>query len=144
MTNTTSHKPLTTTTWASIGGCINATPADGSKPLYWDAKSDLGHQLADMQPHLTREGVHRLVSAAGRNLPLRITWDRPFGPDRIERITRTLLVESLHVHPNATFIRVHYWGFNHNLYLSNIRAIAMPEDNTQFLSHAEAAQPLTQ
>jgi len=82
------HKPLTATTWESIGNEVK--PGMG---LGWPAEVDLGHQLAGLVPHLDVAQCRLLVDMTCSGLPVVLTWEIRMGWGSIERGRMTVLVE---------------------------------------------------
>lgn len=129
MASTTStRKPFTSTTWASIGNQLNQQQAR----LHWDARSDLEHEAAEAS-RFTVEQWRHLVYAAINGLPVQLTWQTRMG-EKYEITTTYVIVTDLLFRGNASVdrMRIAYCGFGHDVYLSQVVDVAIPRQVTVY------------
>jgi len=122
----TSTEATTTITWDQVGMLGHDTK------LSWRQQAELVRQLMPRVPHLGKDDLARLVAAAaGSRTPVILTWETPFGEDRIERTTDACMIEYMTVpadepggmHDVNHVGRVHLYrcGFEGSVYLKDVR-----------------------
>lgn len=110
-------------------GTPTELPADG---LYdrvttdypsWTNQANVENQLAEIEPQFSREDYAILLSAIRGGLPVIVKWAYHDGFSD----THTVVVKWMHINKgsSANRIRVKYWGFEHDLYLTHIQSIAV-------------------
>jgi hypothetical protein len=130
---TSTRKPLSHTTWATISGALSH---ESAAAFGWESLADLEHQLA-AATGWTLEQAMALVGAVASQKPVNFTWDTPFqhANGNVERTT-TVAIPSRLVAPHGTqpgYVRISYWGFEHNVYLDQVVAVSTTETTRQYL-----------
>lgn len=113
--NTTYPQTLT-------NGTVNGESLNG---LGWMKESQLAEEIALHSGTLDKAQWRTLLAAIKCQLPVVVTTvDRGLGKER-----KTVMVSWASVGPDAstTHLRVHYWGFEHHLYVADILGIDTPE-----------------
>lgn len=145
-TSTETRKPLTAITWDAVG-YLSATSRSQHR-IGWAEESDLEHELAPLLPHLDMNSVKALVTAAGKGLPVLITWDLPFTKGRVARHTANCLIEWMSVPRDLPggrhdvnhlgYVQAARLGFGGPIYLANIRKAEFFHAETVYLDADQA------
>lgn len=97
----------------------------------WEDEHKLSLELEKLDNRLKRADWGLLISAIRTGNPVVLTRNRgPVnydGPDYYDTNTVIVKYMSLGESGNSNRIRVHYWGFSHDTYISEIHSIATPE-----------------
>lgn len=133
-TKTTDTKPVSdraysNATWENQGHQVVA-----GQLRSWTESHDLAVQLWKSPDNtLTWPQARALVSAASNGLPLILTWETPFGDNEVEVHTTAVVVDRLSVWPGRSDrVRVKYWGFAHDVYLSRVTDVLVPSQTTTY------------
>ncbi len=95
----------------------------------WENETYLSYELERIDSRLTKRQWSILLSAIRSNLPVVIQHRDGVLDGTMFVAEHTMMVEYMAVNEitNANRIRVHYWGFGHDLYLSEILSITTPD-----------------
>ncbi|QAX95578.1 hypothetical protein I5H03_gp068 [Mycobacterium phage Nibb] len=95
-------------------------------PTGWQAQNALASEAAEADGHLDAAGWRTLLAAIANGLPVVIVYRERDG----KRRKVTARVEYAVVHPEANVsarMRLSYWGFGHDVYVSDIESVATPD-----------------
>lgn len=96
-------------------------------PVGWQTQHEWSLALEAQDDRLSAEDYRTVMSAIRMGLPVVLTRLEVVG-ERVFHNTNTVIVEALHVGaPSAARLRIHYWGFAHDVWLSDIVSINVPE-----------------
>lgn len=115
---TTTRRPFTSTTWASILADQSYLSRNYARDhqLSWTHTADLAHELVERQPHLSIESSRVLTDFCPAQLPVMLTWTMPLDDGRTETITTAVIVEYM----SANVMHIRYSGFGHLVQLSRV------------------------
>jgi len=104
----------------------------------WMGRLTLANSLCATEPRLDADTWRVVVNAIGSQLPVIITFNtrlsRYVRENSVEQTVDAAMIESVTVNPpTSSYLRLHRWGFVHNLYLSDVVSIAVPVPSTRFL-----------
>lgn len=125
MTNTTTRKPFTAITWATLAEdhaylSQDYVPSSGAF-LGWEAEYDLAVELNDLHENLTIEQARVLVGGTTGSYPVIITWDTYLpGLGKTETVTTAANIEYL----STQQVRIVYCGFGHWINIDQITAVS--------------------
>lgn len=99
---------------------INGEPV----PAGWQAQHALSAEVAAAADgDLDARSWGTLLSAIRSGLPVVLVTNERHG----HRERKTVIVQYAHVAAHSTYLRVSYWGFTHNLYVSDIESVSTPD-----------------
>ena len=123
----TTYKPFTQITWSDAYRRTLYSPA--TAPDGWEAKCDLAYELADMSD-LTVEQARVLVDLCASETPIKLTWCIYLRGLHKNEVKTTAVIAKYIMPPTFSpsglrilsgYIRASYCGFEHNVYLTEIR-----------------------
>lgn len=133
------YKYLTDVTWSEVGNRITPQIAIG-----WEKESDLAYLAVGRDARLSQHQIMTLISAVRSRLPVVMTWDTPWQVDHVARTTRTVVVTrfsppAVPATPSLPGrMRIAYWGFEHDVFLSAVVHVETPPVTTDYIDTADS------
>ena len=94
----------------------------------WENSTYLAYELENLDSRLNKRQWDIVLDAIRVNLPVVIQCREVLdGRNFISEHTMMIEYMSVNETGNANRLRVHYWGFGHDLYLSQIVSITTPD-----------------